>query len=100
MGAITQFRALGGVIGIAITTNVFNNYIRSTLSNQLTTDQLSHLLQSVTTAISSLPLDMQKVVESTFASAYDLQTKVLIGFAVGQALAVSLMWEKRLRRLL
>ncbi|TVY46233.1 Efflux pump FUS6 [Lachnellula cervina] len=100
MGAITQFRALGGVIGIAITTNVFNNYIRSRLSNQLTTDQLSHLLQSVTTAISSLPLDMQKVVESTFASAYDLQTKVLIGFAVGQALAVSLMWEKKLRRLL
>jgi len=100
MGAITQFRALGGVIGLAIATNVFNDYVRSKLSKQLAPDQLTYLLESVATGIDSLAPDVQMIVRSVFASAYDLQTKTMIGFAAGQALAVSLMWEKKLRRLI
>ncbi|PQE25650.1 efflux pump antibiotic resistance protein [Rutstroemia sp. NJR-2017a BBW] len=99
MGAITQFRALGGVVGLSIATNVFNDYVRSKLSMFLTPAQLSTLLQSVTSGIDELPSTLQPTVRSTFGAAYDLQTKVMIGFAVAQALAVSIMWEKRLRRL-
>src|SRR3954468_5778423 len=99
MGAITQFRALGGVVGLSIATNVFNDYVRSKLSMFLTPEQLSALLQSVTSGIDELPSALQPTMRSTFGSAYDLQTKVMIGFAVAQALAVSIMWEKKLRRL-
>lgn len=97
MGAITQFRALGGIIGFAIATNAFNGYIRSRLSIQLNPDQLRSVLQSVTTAIDSLPPETQKTVRQTFGSAYDLQMEILIGFAIAQALAVGLMWERKFR---
>ena len=100
MGAITQFRALGGVIGISITTNVFNSYIRSHLATALTPGQITDLLQSVENNIASLPPDIESFVRSTFASAYDLQTKVMIAFAVAQILAIALMWEKDFRRLI
>ncbi|KAI9644355.1 hypothetical protein NHQ30_007712 [Ciborinia camelliae] len=100
MGAITQFRALGSVVGLSIATNVFNDYVRTHLSRHLTPEQLSALLQSVTSGIDSLPLGLQATVRSTFGAAYDLQTKVMIGFAIAQALAVSIMWERTLRRLL
>ncbi|KAL9106453.1 MAG: hypothetical protein Q9227_008541 [Pyrenula ochraceoflavens] len=99
MGAITQFRALGGVVGFAIATNAFNGYVRSNLRSELSTSQLTQLLQSVTTFIESLPPGIQKQVRSVFASAYDLQMKIMIGFAVAQAVAVLLMWEKKFRRL-
>ncbi|KAH6675884.1 hypothetical protein B0J14DRAFT_587496, partial [Halenospora varia] len=99
MGAITQFRALGGVIGLAIATNAFNDYVQSELSHRLTPSDLKSLLQSVTTTIGLLPVEVQTIVRSTFASAYDLQMKIMIGFAVAQTLAVSLMWERKLRRL-
>lgn len=99
MGAITQYRALGGVVGLSIATNVFNDYVRSQLSRFLTPEQLSTLLQSVTSGINELPSGLQPTVRATFGAAYDLQTKVMIGLATAQVLAVSIMWEKKFRRL-
>ncbi|KAH8645580.1 major facilitator superfamily domain-containing protein [Tricladium varicosporioides] len=99
MGAITQFRALGGVIGLAIATNAFNDYVQSELSHRLTPSVLKSLLRSVTTTIGLLPIEVQTAVRLAFASAYDLQMKIMIGFAVSQTLAVGLMWERKLRRL-
>ena len=98
MGAITQFHALGGVVGFAITTNAFNAYIRTNLASilNLPPPQLETLLQSVTTAIQALPPAMRQFVRATFASAYDLEIEILIGFAIAQALAVGLMWELKL----
>lgn len=100
MGAWTQFRALRGVIGLSIATNVFNSFIRSKLSGHLTSTQVTSLLQSLETAIASLPPDVGGFVGATFASAYDLQTKLMIGFGVAQIFAIGLMWENDLRRLL
>nr|POE79718.1 hypothetical protein CFP56_07783 [Quercus suber] len=99
MGAITQSRALGGVIGFAITWNVFNAYIRHGLSGVLESAQLEELLQSLAQTSAELSPDRQQIVADTFARAYDLENTILIGFAVAQIAVVALLWEKDFRRL-
>ena len=97
MGAQTQFRALGGVIGLAIATNALNNYVKSRLSDSLTGEQLANLLRSVE-SVRLLPADLQDIVRSTFAEGYDLQMRIMIGFGAAQILMLGTMWEKKLRR--
>ena len=97
MGAVSQFRALGGVIGLAIATNALNGYVKPRLSNVLSADQLSGLLESVGTVQAFTP-DLQSVVRATFGKGYDLQMKIMIGFGAAQVLTLPLLWEKQLRR--
>ena len=97
MGAQTQFRALGGVIGLAIATNALNSYVKSRLSGSLTSEQLANLLQSIET-VRLLPADLQDIIRSTFAEGYDLQMRIMIGFGAAQILMLAMMWEKKLRR--
>lgn len=91
MGSITQFRALCSVVGLAIATNVFNDYVRFHLFKQITLKELTNLLQSVTSDIKVLPPGLKAIVRSTFGAAHELQTKVMIDFAATQVLAVCIM---------
>ena len=97
MGAQAQFRAIGGVLGLAIATNALNSYVKSRLSVVLTVDQLANLLQSVQ-SVHLLPPEQQDLVRSTFAEGYDLQMRIMIGFGGAQIIALAIMWEKKLRR--
>lgn len=54
----------------------------------------------MTLDIKVLPPDVKAIVRSTFGAAHELQTKVTIGFAVAQVLAVCIMWERKLGRLI
>lgn len=96
MGAITQFRALGGVVGLAIATNVLNNHIRSGLSAILSQQQLDALLQT-SAVIEMLPDALQIAVRSVYAEGYNLQMKVMVGFSVAQIVGVVTMYEKKTR---
>ena len=98
VGAVTQFRSLGGVIGLAISTNALNGYVKPRLSSILSAKQLSGLLQYAG-IIGTFPAELQGVVRATFGQGYDLQMKVMIGFGVAQVLLLPLMWEKQLRRM-
>ena len=97
MGAITQFRAFGGVVGLAVATNALNSLINSRLSSVLTADQLASLLESVQT-VATLPPSLQGTVRSAFADGYNLQMRIMIGFSAAQVLALALMLERNARR--
>ncbi|MCJ1356673.1 MAG: hypothetical protein MMC33_006668 [Icmadophila ericetorum] len=98
LGALTQFRALGGVIGLAIATNVLNNHLTSHLERVLSPEQLANLLQSAAT-IAELPPALEGVVRETFREGFNLQMRIMIGFGAAQILAMAVMWEKKPRRI-
>ncbi|GKZ36121.1 hypothetical protein AbraIFM66950_007028 [Aspergillus brasiliensis] len=93
IGAIAQFRVMGGCIGISILTAVANGFIQSHLRQSLSAEQMLSVLHS-TEAVSSLPPSVQNLVRGTFSASYNLQMKILAGLAGGQVLASLLMWEK------
>lgn len=92
-GAIVQFRFLGGVIGLSITSSVMNEYLKTHLATILSSDALAALLQR-TEILAKFAPDVQEKVIEVFAQGYDLQYKIITGFAAAQFLAVMLMWKK------
>lgn len=80
MGSIDQFRGMGGVIGIAIATNLLNSLARSKLAGFLSQAHIEILLQSAK-SLSLLSPMMQVMVCEAFAEGFNLQMKVLAGFA-------------------
>lgn len=93
MGAIAQFRYLGGCIGLAIVTAVQHSYLRSHLTQFLASSTVEALLQS-SSAIATLPTDTQELVRETYAASYNLQFKVLAGLSGAQLLTCFMMWQK------
>ncbi|PYI00240.1 MFS general substrate transporter [Aspergillus sclerotiicarbonarius CBS 121057] len=94
MGAIAQFRVMGGCIGLAIVTTIHNSYLRSHLTPFLGADLTGAVLQS-TGVIATLPSGTQDLIRGTYAASYDLQLKVLAGLAGGQVLATMAMWQRK-----
>jgi hypothetical protein len=94
MGTTTQFRLMGGAIGLAITTSVLNGFIRSHLSKVLSIDDIVALLQTSQTLENFDPI-VQAQIRQVFAAGYTLQIKIVIGFAAGQILASAIMWQKK-----
>ncbi|KAL3458394.1 MFS general substrate transporter [Aspergillus heterothallicus] len=97
MGAIAQFRILGGSIGLAIVTAIQHSYLRTHLSNFLTGSVVEAVLDS-TAVIATLPSDTQAHVRETYGDSYNLQMNVLAGMAGVQLLTSFLMWQKNLIR--
>lgn len=93
-GALLQFRVFGGALGIAIATTVMNSSLTSHLTRTIGPERLAAVLQS-TAAIREFPLEMQKTVLKAFAEGYNLQMKILTGFAAVQLVAVGLLWRKK-----
>ncbi|CAF9915301.1 MAG: hypothetical protein HETSPECPRED_002355 [Heterodermia speciosa] len=94
MSAVIQFRTMGGAIGLAIVTNVFNSYLKSHLAAFLSPTQLSDVLQT-TQAFASLPSDVAELTKIVFARGYNLQMRVMIGFCAAQIPITLTMWQKK-----
>ena len=92
-GAVAQFRLMGGAIGAAIATSVLNSFVKSELSSVLSQEQLAAVLDS-TGAIGGLPSPVVGTVRSVFGQGYNLQMKILAGFAAAQVPSALLMWRK------
>ncbi|KAH8695843.1 major facilitator superfamily domain-containing protein [Phaeosphaeriaceae sp. PMI808] len=92
-GALIQFRALGGVLGVSIITAAFNNFLRENLkyiiSNTSTPDLLTKI-QEVYRLPSSQQLELRKVL----SQAYGIQSKILLGFGVLQVLVVAMLYRR------
>lgn len=92
-GALLQFRIFGGALGLAIASNVLNNHLRSSLAGLISAEDLAKLLQS-TALIRLLPAELQAQVLAAFSDGYNLQMKIMAGFAGAQLLTVGMLWRK------
>ena len=97
MGAVGQFRMLGGSIAVAICTNVLNNLVNSNLQAVLSSDQLARLLDSAQT-LGTLTPSLQDTVRDVYTEGYSKQLKILTAFSGGAILATLMMWERPLRK--
>ncbi|OAQ57608.1 major facilitator superfamily transporter [Pochonia chlamydosporia 170] len=92
MGAITQVRVLGGLVGIAIGQAVISSRITSELGPVLGPDRLAAILQSIT-AIQMFPSDLANLVRESYGQSFSLQHKVMIGFAAAALLSCLAAWK-------
>ncbi|KAL8717592.1 MAG: hypothetical protein Q9225_005181, partial [Loekoesia sp. 1 TL-2023] len=93
MGAITQVRVLGGVVGIAIAQVVLSSTIRADLPSILTPEQIGELLESAASISKLVPEQIQEV-RKVYGHAYNLQTRMVMYFAIA-SLVVSLLAFRR-----
>lgn len=93
MGAITQVRVLGGVVGIAIAQVVVSSTIRSDLPSILNPDQVEALLESAG-SIATLEPSQAAEVRRVYGHAYNLQTRMVMYFAIA-SLVVCLIGFRR-----
>ncbi|KAI4642949.1 hypothetical protein J4E93_007018 [Alternaria ventricosa] len=89
--ATSQFRTLGGLVGIAIVTSISTPYIRSHLTDILPLELAESLLER-TELVQSLSPETLERVRQVFGEAYNLQVKVLIGFAAAKVPVTGMMW--------
>lgn len=100
MGAITQFRAIGASIQLAICTTVLNNRLSSALSTlnpPLPPGQISALLSNAA-SLSNLDPALQKTVREVFADGFRSQTYVLMSFTIAGIISTcALLWGMEVR---
>ena len=89
MGANTQFRYLGGAVGLGIMTATLNSDVRSHLSGLLAPSDIASVLQS-SDRIAMLDAETQARVLLIFASGFVLQWKIVCGF-VGLQMVANLL---------
>lgn len=94
LGSVTQFRIMGGALGLAIVTAAYKGFVISRLDKFLALEQRQAILQSAE-AIQSLTPAVQAEVKKIFAGGYNLQFRVLIAFAAAQIPSSLLMWQKK-----
>ncbi|KAF2441993.1 MFS general substrate transporter [Karstenula rhodostoma CBS 690.94] len=92
--AISQFRMLGGLIGLSIAASLSTPHVRAQLLQVLPPANVKHLLEK-TEAINSLDKNTMERVRDIFSEGYSLQTKMLVGFAVAQIPTTLLMWTNQ-----
>lgn len=94
LSTVTQFRVMGGAIGLAIVTTVLNSFVRSNLSKFLTPEEVEGLLQTAS-SLDKFPTDIQHVIQGVFAQGYNTQFKILAGLAAAQIPSSLIMWQKK-----
>ena len=80
MGAITQIRVLGGVIGIAICQAILSSHVKNELVDVLNPNQLAALLRSATEMAVLNPVQRTATREA-YGRGFNLQTRIMMYFA-------------------
>jgi hypothetical protein len=94
MGAITQFRIMGGAIGLSIVNSVMHGMLRSRLAQILTSLQLDKVLDSAQ-YIAVLSPQVREEVLLQYSDGYNVQMRILAGLAAGQIIGTLIMWQKK-----
>ena len=97
-GSLIQFGFLGGVIGLAIVSNVSNSRIKHGLIDLLTPVEMNALDRDIT-ILNTLATDLKDKVLHVFAREYNYQNKIMIAFAAAQVLAVAMVWNRKWSKL-
>jgi hypothetical protein len=93
MGAITQVRVLGGIIGLAIVQAILLASLRASLGGVLTPSQLATILSS-SSSIASLPPAAAQLTRAAYGDASNVQMRIVAGFG-GASLLVGLCTYRR-----
>jgi hypothetical protein len=91
---MSQFRILGGSLGLSIVSCATMPALRTDLLQVLSPEQTTLLLDRTETII-TLPPDQQVVVRELFGIAYNRQMNILIGIAAAQVLVSLLQWKRK-----
>ncbi|KAI0147457.1 major facilitator superfamily domain-containing protein [Xylariaceae sp. FL1272] len=89
----TQFRFLGSAVAVSVTTGVGNGLVRDKLLGQLSPTQLKGIFRSAG-MINALPESVIPVVRSTFVEAFNLEMRIVLGFAVASVFTILLVWKR------
>jgi hypothetical protein len=89
MGALTRIRVMGGTLGLAIYSTIFNNDVDSRLGSIVSVKGLQWISYSASN-IGSLSLSQQNAVRVALADDYTLQLHIRAGFS-GLAFLVSFL---------
>lgn len=76
-GAVAQARVLGGCIGLAVCTVIFNSHVNEYLQDHLTSAQLDSLHRSPLTSL-QLPGHLRDLVRDVYAGAFAEEIKVMM----------------------
>ncbi|KAI3330146.1 putative multidrug resistance protein fnx1 [Ustulina deusta] len=93
LGAGNQFRLIGSAIIIAVSTSIFNSYVRGELVDLLGSNAIS--LVSLGQELASLPADKQGAVRMVLSQGFRRQMLVLAGSAGAQIPSSFLLWQKQ-----
>lgn len=91
-GAIAQARALGGSLGVAICTALFNHRLGA-LTQHLSQQQLVTLYRTPT-ASSQWPDNLLRLIKEVYATSFKDQTLFMIGVCSVMVVAALFTWEK------
>lgn len=76
-GAVAQARVLGGCIGLAICTVVFNSHVKGSLGSQLTQAEMKQLNKSPMAAL-LFPSEIRQLVQSVYSAAFTEETRLMV----------------------
>ncbi|CAJ2503880.1 Uu.00g112740.m01.CDS01 [Anthostomella pinea] len=93
-GAVAQARVLGGSIGIAVCSIIFNTKVANELGSRMDPKDLAALHHSPTIS-SLLPDDIQVLVKSVYASAFTDDITVMIGIAAVGVVTSCFAYERQ-----
>lgn len=93
-----QFRVLGGTVGLSVATNLLNNAVQDRLQGQIGPDVLHSIMKNISSMV-SLPDSTQMSIREAFADGYQRQLLMVLGFCVAEVLALGVMWERPMKRL-
>jgi hypothetical protein len=93
IGAITQVRVLGGLIGVATAQALLTGRLLADLGPVLPSDKLAALLRS-TTAISSFTPEEAAATAQCYGEAFNLQNKVMMGLSAAGLVACLGTWKR------
>ncbi|KAI1125671.1 drug resistance transporter [Nemania abortiva] len=89
-----QFRILGSAVAISITTAVGNGWVKGAIQDSLRPEQVVQIFRS-TEYISTLPPPSEALVRAAFVEGFNLQMRIVLGFAVASVFSILLMWERK-----
>lgn len=81
------------MIGLAIASSVMNEKVTAGLKNFISPGTLAELSQNASTLV-TLPPSVQAQVVEVYSEGYDLQFKMVLGFASAQFLAAMMLWKR------
>lgn len=93
IGAITQTRTLGGVIGLAISQVVLFDRLLNTLRGRVTNEDLRSLFKSVD-ALNHLPPGKAALIIVEYAAGFNLQMRTVMYFVIAAFVTSCFAWRR------